>query len=403
VPHRAESPRPLAAGLGNRNDQTRRHNLSTILKLVAQDGPQPRAQLTRRSGLNRSTIAALVGELAELKLVFETAAPGGGTVGRPSPVVNPNDSIACLAVNPDLDAVVVGLVGLGGTVHDRIRTETGGVPTVQEAVELTRRMAAALRRRHGSGIRIIGAGVALPGLVRRRDGLVTFAPHLGWHDEPLAERMSEALGLPTVVANDAKAGAVAESVYGTGKGVANLVYLNGSRSGIGGAVLTGGAQLGGADGYGGELGHTLADPNGALCHCGNRGCLETEVSMEPLLAALGRSAADPDELERLLLSSDDPAVRREVERQLDVLARSISSFIAAFDPELVILGGFLGSLFEVGSDRLLLSVREASFSAISASVRIERAALHSNLLMVGAAELAFAPLLADPVSLAASA
>src|SRR5687768_9906136 len=104
----AETPRPLVAGLGNRNDQTRRHNLSTILTLLAQDGPQPRAQLTRRSGLNRSTIAALVGELSELGLVFETAAPGGGSVGRPSPVVNPNDRIACLAVHPDLDAVVVG-------------------------------------------------------------------------------------------------------------------------------------------------------------------------------------------------------------------------------------------------------------------------------------------------------
>jgi predicted NBD/HSP70 family sugar kinase len=398
----AAFPRPLAAGLGNRNDQTRRHNLSTILTLLAHDGPQARAMLTRRSGLNRSTIAALVGELVELRLVFETAAPGGGTVGRPSPVVNPSDRIACLAINPDLDAVVVGLVGLGGVVHGRIRRETAHAPTAEEAVELAGEMAAELRRRH-AGVRIVGAGVALPGLVRAPDGLVTFAPHLGWHDEPLAERMSRAVHVPAIVANDAKAAAVAESIHGGGKGVGNLVYLNGSRSGIGGAVLTGGRPLSGAAGYGGELGHTLADPSGARCHCGNRGCLETEVSMEPLLAALGRSAADPDELEGLLFASTEPAVRAEIERQLDVLARSIASFISTFDPELVLLGGFLGSLFDVDPERLRRNVRNASFSAISSGVRIERAELRANLVMVGAADLAFAPLLADPVSLSASA
>jgi predicted NBD/HSP70 family sugar kinase len=125
--------------------------------------------------------------------------------------------------------------------------------------------------------------------------------------------------------------------------------------------------------------------------------------MEPLLAALGRSTVDPDELEQLLLGSTEPAVRGEIERQLDVLARSIASFISTFDPELVLLGGFLGSLFDADPERLRRNVRDASFSAISSGVRIERAALRANLVMVGAADLAFAPLLADPVSLSASA
>ena len=125
--------------------------------------------------------------------------------------------------------------------------------------------------------------------------------------------------------------------------------------------------------------------------------------MERLLAALVRGAADPDELERLLLESDAPDVRAEVQRQLDVLARSIASFIATFDPELVLLGGFLGSLFDADPERLRSSVAAASFSAISAGVRIERAELRANLVMVGAADLAFAPLLADPMSLSASA
>src|SRR5689334_13119559 len=104
----------LRADVGTGNAQTRRHNLSAVITHLHHSGSLTRAELTRRTGLNRSTVGALVAELEDGGLAYETAAPEGGGVGRPSPLVHANSKVAALAVNPDVDAIELGLVGLGG-------------------------------------------------------------------------------------------------------------------------------------------------------------------------------------------------------------------------------------------------------------------------------------------------
>lgn len=392
--------RPLVAGVGNSNDQTRRHNLSTILTTLHHGGAQTRADLTRKLGLNRSTIAALVGELVDLDLAYETARTEHGSVGRPSPYVHPNDRIAALAVNPDTDAIIIGLVGLGGVVHKRIRYETDGLPSVRETVNIVKAVVDGMRGELESTFRIAGIGIAVPGLVRVDTGVVALAPHLDWHDEPLAELLSEALGYPAVAANDANVGVIAESIYGAGRGVSDLVYVNGSPSGIGGGVLVGGVPLRGASGYGAELGHTLVNPGGLLCHCGRSGCLETEVQLNRILAVIGRETIDADELDQVLTTSTDPALETEIRRQIDVLCLGLANFISVFNPERVLLGGFLGSLMAAHPERIQQGVRDASFGELAATLTLERAQLRSRLLIVGAAEFAFEELLADPAGTA---
>lgn len=394
------TPRPVTAGVGNSNDQTRRHNLSTILTTLHHGGAQTRADLTRRLGLNRSTIAALVAELVELGLAHETASTDHGSVGRPSPTVHPSDRVATIAVNPDTDAIIIGVVGLGGVVHKRIRYETAGVPTVRETVNIVKAVVEGMRSELDSSFRIAGVGIAVPGLVHADSGVVTLAPHLDWHDEPLAELVTDALGYPASVANDAKAGIIAESIYGAGRGVDDLLYVNGGVSGIGGGVLVGGVPLRGAQGYAAELGHISITGSGLQCHCGRVGCLETEVKLSGLLAAMGRDQLDADEFDRLLLTNTDPAVDAEITRQLDVLSLALADLISIFNPERILLGGFLGALFAAHPERVVDGVRAASFSQLADEVTIERAQLRSRLLMVGAAEIAFEQLLADPAGTA---
>ncbi|KQP56551.1 ROK family protein [Agreia sp. Leaf283] len=388
-------PAPLSR-VGNSNDQARRHNLSTILTLLHHGGSQTRAGLTRATGLNRSTIAALVAELAELGLVYETQQTDPGTVGRPSPFVHLTDRMLAVAVNPDLDAVTIGLVGLGGRVHSRVRHETPAAPGVSETIDIVRREVDALRAGLDDDQRIVGVGLAVPGLVRTSDGVVTLAPHLLWNDEPLAEPVAAQVGIPALAANDAQLGLLAESLFGAGRGVDDIVYLNGSTSGIGGSVLVAGRTLQGARGYAGELGHTLVNSNGVTCFCGKTGCLETEVSVGRLLDVLGADPVDGDEFDRMLGETVDDAVRAEIDRQLDVLGTALGNFVAIFNPSSIILGGFLGSLFAANPTRLQDGIRRASFGTLGEQVTVERAQLRTRLLMVGAAELAFGPMLADP-------
>jgi predicted NBD/HSP70 family sugar kinase len=385
-----------AAGSGNNNDKVRRHNLSVVLGLAHRTRGLSRAQLTRQTGLNRSTIADLVGELVDRQLVVEVDPDLSGHVGRPSRIVRPNPRAVALAINPEIDAITIGVVGLGGEVLKRVRYPTAHSTSAKEAVAICAAVIDGMRSELDSSYRTVGIGVAVPGLVREDDGMVRLAPHLGWVDEPLARMLAEATGYPVVAANDASLGALAESTFGSGRGVRDLIYLNGGASGIGGGVIAGGDSLAGIAGYAGEFGHTLVNSAGVICNCGALGCLETEVARAPLLQLVGLTDADGDELELALTESDSPAVQAEVERQLNFLAVALRNAINIFNPQLIVLGGFLGSLYAFAPDYLDQLLARQPLVAASEGVTISRNQLASDLLMIGAAELAFESILSDP-------
>lgn len=386
---------------GNNLDDVRRNNLSAVLRLVHTGGPVARAQLTRETGLNRSTIGALVGELLALGLVAESQPETARQVGRPSPVIVAGRETVALAVHPELDSVTIGLVALGGQVIKRIRYETTGVPTVAEVVNVVSAVVAGMRDELDASFNTVGVGLAVPGLVRAGDGMVNLAPHLGWRHEPLSQMLRDALGLPVFAANDAAAGAIAESLFGVGVGIRDMIYLNGGASGIGGGLVNDGALMTGVSGYAGELGHTLVNSVGSLCHCGAYGCLETEVLRAPLLEALGLPPmTQVDRLEQALVAgladSTDGRLRDLVERQVDFLAVALKNAVNFLNPQLIVLGGYLGVLLEVAPDRLVDSVAGSAMMGPREAVQITRASLGSDLLIVGAAQLALDQVLADP-------
>jgi predicted NBD/HSP70 family sugar kinase len=374
-----------SVGVGT--EQLRRHNLSAILTLLHHDGSQPRSALTAQTGLNRSTVAALVAELTELGLVHETDPDPTKLVGRPSPTVNVDQRTVAVAINPEVDAITVGLVALGGTVITRVRHETDATPTARDAVDISASIIAELVS--GRDGRVLGIGMAVPGLVRADDGLVRLAPHLEWVDEPIAAMLADATGYEVSVGNDARLGALGEHIYGAGRGYDDLIYLNGGPSGIGGGVITAGALLGGASGYAGEFGHIRGGGPGDVD-------LESLVRRSELLHAVGRTAASADELEELVLRSDDPHVLDVVRAQLAALAPALGDAVNILNPPLIVLGGFLGALLQRDPGYLEQRVSAQSLAAAYEDVTITRAALGSDLLMVGAAELTFAALLADP-------
>jgi predicted NBD/HSP70 family sugar kinase len=387
-------------GRGNSNDRIRRHNLSVVLRLAHRSRGISRSALTRQTGLNRSTIAALVGELVERQLLIEVEPDANNQVGRPSPIAAPSPRAVVFAVNPEVDAITVGLVGLGGKVLGRIRTATEGVPTVSEAVAIAAESIAELRAEFEPQHTVQGIGVAIPGLVRARDGVVRLAPHLGWVDKPFSRELETATGLSVHAANDAHLGGIAENVFGAGRGVTDLVFLNGGASGIGSGIISGGRFVDGVEGYAGELGHTLVNSSGAACHCGAIGCLETEVQQRRLLSLAQLSNADSDELETALVGAKSADIRREVERQLDFLAVALRNAINTLNPEMIVLGGFLSPLYAAGKDHLDALIARPGLVAPRESVTIVRSELGVNRLMIGAAELAFEGILDDPASFA---
>jgi predicted NBD/HSP70 family sugar kinase len=385
-----------------RSDRVRRDNLGSILELVHHAGALSRAQLTRDTGLNRSTVAALVGELVERGLVVEGEPEASREVGRPSPIVRPDPTPIAVTVNPEIDAVTVGAVGLGGRVLEVRRMELSHSPSPAEAVDAAAEGIEAVlgvvsaRESAGGAKRVVGVGIAVPGMVDALHGIVRFAPHLGWRDEPFTELLARRTGLPAHAANDASLGANAERIFGAGRGVEHLVYLNGGASGIGGGVIAGGRPFRGRSGFAGEIGHTFVSTASQSDPSGSRGSLEVEVNRAALLEALDLESADADTLDAALVQSTDPAVREVVTRQLTHLSTAVATVVNLFNPQMVVLGGFLASLDRAQPGMLDRLVGERALPVSFAGLAIERAQLGSRILMIGAAELAFSELLADP-------
>lgn len=387
---------------GGATDALRRSNLATVLGLVHRDGALSRSDLTRLTGLNRSTVGDLVAELAGLGLVVVDEAPGGGRAGRPSPVVRASDGVAAIAVNPEVDAVIVGLVALGGRVLKRVRVETASARSAAETVTLASAGIAGMLAGE-TGIRVAGIGVAVPGQVRLSDGMVREATHFGWVDEPLAAMLSQATGHRAWAANAAVLGLRAESAFGAGRGVDDLVYMIGGASGIGGGAVGGGRLLTGAAGYAGEFGHTLVRTDGRHCSCGSYGCLEAEVTQEELLASVGLASADAAALADRLVATDDAGALAVIERDYRMLQIAARNAVNVFNPSLLVLGGFLAALYRGarahGAPDLLAEVVHSSREGVS----VAEAALGSDQLLIGAAELVFSELIADPARALAAA
>ncbi|WP_105567818.1 ROK family transcriptional regulator [Microbacterium halophytorum] len=379
-------------------------NLGAILRLVCHEGPLSRAELTQRTGLNRSTVGALVQALADRGLVAEREPDPTNRVGRPSPIVAARDDVVTIAINPEIDALEIGAVGLGGVVRARERIAFDAVPTPDDVVAALARAVDAWRSGALGGCRVLGIAAAVPGLVRASDGVVAHAPHLGWREVDLAgllmarlgggaeDLLGDAASFGAAAGNDASLGAVAERLYGAARGHDDLVYLNGGASGIGGGLIIAGRSVGGAGGFAGEWGQTrpaVADENDRRSP---GGVLEDEVNRRRLFEALGID--DDDALAAALAAGPDAA---EPDRQRRILAAGLANAANALNPSMIVLGGFLAALRGADAGGFDSDVRALMLAAPAAQLEVRAAALEGDRLLIGAAELILERLAADPL------
>ena len=376
----------------------RQRNLARVLRLVHLEGPLPRATLTETTGLNRSTIADLVGELSSQGLVQERAPDPSRRVGRPSPLVSAAAEVVAIAVNPEVDAVTIAAVGLDRSISLRARVEVDRLITPADATAIVAAQLAAWKNGGLAAARIVGVGLAVPGLVRAADGLVRNAPHLRWIDEPLRDMVADVTATPTVVGNDAMLGAIAEHLFGAARGVDDVVYLNGGASGIGGGLIIGGVPVPGAGGYAGEFGQNRPGIATASDRRAGDGVLEDEVSRARLLAAVELMTADEPTLAEALRSSRSVTVTEEIARQRRILATALANAVNVLNPSVVVLGGFLAILAEQDLHGLVEAVAVQAMPASMEGLSIRTAVLAEDRLLIGAAELAFADLLRDPAA-----
>jgi predicted NBD/HSP70 family sugar kinase len=399
----AQHVRPAAAA---RPDAIRAHNLSVMLGHIHRDGALTRAELTQRLGLSRSTVGALVADLSHLGLVQEVVPNGGAGVGRPSHVVGPHRrGPIALAVDIDVTHVTVAAVGLGGEVlrRDTVLCE----PAQISPAALGRLVADALpklRAAVSTDAAVAGIGISVPGTVHRRTGHVGFAPNLGWHDVPFGEQLTALLpsGRTIEIGNDADLALLAEHRRGCARGLEDIVFLMG-RVGIGAGIIANGQPLRGFDGYAGEIGHNVIDANGPACRCGKHGCVETYIGDGALLRLAGRTQPPTDEAIAAVFADarrGDATASQAVREVAVSLGWTIATLVNTLNPQCFLLGGHLSELLDLAREEIEQALREHTLGASGHDLQLVHPSFGADSALLGAAELAFADLLADPLAMA---
>ena len=243
-------------------------------------------------------------------------------------------------------------------------------------------------------------GVGVVGVVRRSDGLVSMAPNLGWRDVPLGDALTRDLDLPVPVsiANEADLGALAEHRRGAAVGADQVLFISGD-VGVGAGLIVDGKPLAGAAGYGGEVGHFPINPAGVACRCGSVGCWETEVGAWALLRRAGRPPGggrrDVKSVVREAEAGSPVALAAfaEVGRWLGI---GLAGLVNVLNPEVIVLGGLFGRIQPFVGPDLDGALDRMALSAPRGLVRVVPAKLGVDAPLIGAAEYAFEPLLADP-------
>jgi predicted NBD/HSP70 family sugar kinase len=395
---------PLTAGPGQQG-ALRRHNLSCLLREVHVHGALSRSELASRIGLNRSTIGSLVSELVERELVGERPPLDKPGPGRPSPLVAPPpDGPVVLAAEMATGSLAVALVGLGGSILSatRIDRPRGSRSPYLEVTALAQLARGPLAQMH-AGQSLLAVGVSVPGLVRRRDGFVHLAPNLGWRDIPIPDLVGRELQLdvPVFVGNDANLATLAEHTRGAGVGQSDFICLWGE-AGMGAGIVASGRQLSGSQGYAGEVGHMTVNPDGLACHCGSKGCWETEVGEEALIRYVGHASGDGvrADIDELLAGAERgvPAARDAMAFVGRWLGIGIAGLIDIFNPGAIALGALYARLYPYVRSAILEEVARRAIGTSRGVVAIVPVSLGTDAALLGAAELAFEPTIADPTT-----
>ena len=395
-------------------EKVRKVNRSLILNTLRLHTPVSRAQVANITGLTRGTVSNIINVLIEDGLVFEDKLQDS-KIGRPS---------ILLGLRPDGGAVVGVEIGVGfmsvlltnfvAETLWEIRTQTDPSQSQTDIINQTEKyieQALSIAKEHG--LRPLGIGVGLPGLVNIRQGNLVIAPNLHWKDVPLRLIWNQRFHLPVYIDNEANLSALGEYYFGIARNVDNFIYLT-SDIGLGGGIVIDGKLFRGGHGYGGEIGHIQRNPLGEQCGCGRIGCWETQIGPRAVLRRVKKEFethhdqslldACSGDLENLTFElvvkfaiNGDLICRQAIEEVAINLGEGIADLVNIFNPDMVVIGG----AFIQGKEIMHSIIEKAIFSnalqPTTDNLRIEFSERNTEACVLGAVAVVLDDILREMV------
>ena len=342
---------------GARQGSLRETNLALVVRAVLGAAvPPSRADVAAATSMTRSTVSRLVDDLVAGGLLVELEQVAAAGPGRPATPLAASPRVAALGLQVNAGSLAATVVALDGTClaedveeGDFVDSEPGAV--LARLGGLARTVLAGLP----SSTRLVGCGLALPGIVSIGPGILLRAPNLGWSDVRPSDFLdAEALGvLDLTLGNEADLAALTVAHVSPGRmgPLRDFIYLSGE-IGIGGAAVVDGRVMTGRHGWAGEIGHVCVDPDGPPCPCGSTGCLERYAGRHALLEAAGLTHdTDPAELAERIRAGDADATQA-LDRAAWALAIALAGVVNVLDLPVIVLGGHLGQVADVLRPRL---------------------------------------------------
>jgi len=403
----------LSDGFVGDQESLRQINLSTVLTHLRQNAPISRAALAEMTGLNRATITRLVRELIDHGFVRETGFQSVRS-GRPSILLQLDPDAGCI-IGAEIEVKFGSIILTDLSAHILWRQEVDFIHGDEQDVILTsiaELVRQACAKADEAGRHILGLGMSLPGLVDVSNGVLLFAPNMRWSGVPVKRWLENEFSIPIYVDNKANMAALGESYFGAARDSEYVLYIN-ITAGVGAGIVLNQRILAGASGLAGEVGHMTIDPNGTKCNCGSYGCWETYVSALAVFRRVRESilAGEESQLEEVVRDGFEritiPLIV-EAARNRDRVALGafeetgfylgvgLVNLINTFNPQKVVLGGYLTQAYEFLLPVIQRTVQERALRWPCEAADIVVATYVNDASLMGAVATVYSQILSNP-------
>ncbi len=378
-------------------DHIKQVNAGRVYKLIDQKGPISRIDLSKQSELAPASITKITRELIEAHLIHETTVQEALTRGRPAVGLQVNnEGWQFLSMRLGRGYLTIALHELGGDVLIDTKIDIHEIDQDDVLARLLHEIDEFFQTYADQLDRVTSIALTLPGLVNSEQGVVLQMPHYNVHNLPLGEEIFKATGLPVFIANDTRAWALAEKLFGHSQDNENSVLIS-IHHGLGAGIILDGRVLQGRHGNIGELGHIQINPDGKLCHCGNRGCLETVASSQAIRDQVTERIANGElsvlsEIDEISVEdiceaaiNGDALAIDVIEKLGHYLGSAISIVINLFNPEKVLIGGVINQAKNILYPAIQRCIETQSLPVYHQDLELVESRFYKQATMTGAA------------------
>jgi predicted NBD/HSP70 family sugar kinase len=325
--------------------QVKVNNKTLVLNTIKENLPLSRADISEKLGLTKGTISSLVKELLDEQLCYESG-PGISSGGRRPILLNFNEKAGfSIGIDLGVNYILGILTDFSGNIINQTKTEYHETDYTQVLQRIMDSIAYLIKNAPNSHYGVVGIGIGVPGIVDIEGEEIILAPNLKWKNKKIKQDIEQFFNLPVIVENEANVGAYGEKLYGLGKDFENIIYIS-AGVGLGVGLILNGKIYKGAQGFSGEMGHTIINVDGPHCECGSKGCWETYASEKYIFSRMKdikiSTVAEELSIDSLLLhAKENNHIAQIFNDAGKYLGVGINNIINTFDPEQIIIGNSL--------------------------------------------------------------